>query len=169
MRVTRKEETSAGGLENQGAAPEAVRGGKSLSLTDTIAPARESGFAEKLFSQLLSQVRGTIDTLQTRVDDSAKELVETPNQVTLDEYKEAVSHLVAFLIDQSAKITKVTSLKRARDGSPKEFVRVDIVNEKLAALTEQVLKAQKPVLNLVNQLDEIRGLLVDFYDWKSPK
>lgn len=168
-RVERKGEVTTGGLEGRGIGAEAVKGGKNIPLADGIAPAKGQAFVEKLFSSLLSEIRGDIDTLQAKVDRASKELVAKPNQLTLDEYKEAVSHLLAFIIDKSAEIRRAQSLKRGKDGKPKEFVRVEIINEKMADLAKEVHKSQKPMLDLVHRLDEIRGLIVDLYDWKSAR
>lgn len=169
LRVERKGEATTGGLESQGPSAEAVKGGKPMPLGEEIAPAKGTEFVERLFSNLLSQVRGSLATLQTRVDEAAAAMVAKPNQVTLEVYKESVSHLLAFVIDQSVKVGRTVSLKRTKDGSPKEFVRVEIINEKMAALTRDLLSVQKPLLDLVSRLDEIRGLLLDLYDWKPLK
>lgn len=138
-------------------------------MADGITPVKGQPFAEKLFGNLLAEIRGTIDTLQIRVDETAAALVAHPNQVTIDTYKEAVSHLLAYLLDQSVKIEDALSLKRGKDGERKVFKRVEVVNAKLAELSREVMKQQKPMLDLVHRLDEIRGLLVDLYDWKATK
>ena len=166
MRVTRKGEVVTGKTEGQGVGTESVKGATPVPLGEGISPAKGQPFVERLFSNLLAEIRGTIDTLQTRVDETAAALVAQPNQVTLDTYKDAVSHFLAFLIDNSVTVEQAQSLKRGKDGKPKVFLRVQIVNEKLAELTRALLNSQKPLLDLVNRLDEIRGILVDFYDWK---
>ncbi len=169
MKVARKGEVSTGSLEGRGAGTEAVQGGKMAPAAEEISKSGGSPFAERLFSTLLAEIRGDLDALQARVDGTASALVAQPNQVRLDEYKDAVSHLVAFLLDKSTLIKQVQSIKRGKDGKPREFMRVEVVNDKLAELTREVLKAQKPMLDLVNRLDEIRGILMDFYDWKIDK
>lgn len=169
MRVTRKGEVVTGGAEGQGAGAEAVKGAVPLPMTEGISPTKGKKFAERLFSHLLSEIRGNLETLQMRVDDAAKELVAQPNQIKLDAYKEAVSHLMAFIIGNSVVIKKARSLKRGKDGKPKEFWRVETIDEKLGQLAKDIYKAQKPMLDLVNRLDEIRGLLVDLYDWNEAR
>lgn len=169
MRVSRKSEVTTSGLESQGAGADSVKGMNPTPLAEGITPAKGQSFVEKMFSSLLAEIRAPLEALQTRVDESAAALVQQPNQVTLDEYKEAVSHLLAFLIDHSVTVEQAQSLKKGKDGKTKVFLRVEIINEKLAQLTRGVLSEQKPMLDLVNRLDEIRGLLVDFYDWKPGK
>ena len=169
MRVARKGEVSTSGLDSQGGGAEAVKAGKPTRVGEGIAPAKGEQFVERLFSSLVGEIQGSLETLQTRVDESAAALVAQPNQLTLDSYKEAVAHLLAFIIDKSVTIERVQSLKRGKDGKPKEYVRVEIVNEKLAELAKDVMGAQKPMLDLVHRMDEIRGILVDLYDWKSTK
>lgn len=169
MRVNRKEDVGTGNLEGSGTGTDAVKGARPTSFTDEIAPAKSGAFVDKLFSSVLGEISGTVEALQTRVDETSADLIEQPNQVTLDAYKESVSHLVAYLIDHSVEIRRAQSLKRAKDGKPKEFLRVETINEKMAALTRDVMAAQKPMIDLVGRLDEIRGLLIDFYDWKPEK
>ncbi len=166
MRVSRKAEVSTGGLEGRGGGAESVGGGKPMPGANAVGAAQSEPFVEKLFSKLLSEVRGTIDTLQHRVDEAAGNLVNQPNQVTLDGYKDAVSHLLAFVIGNSFKILHLQSYKKGKDGQPKPLVKVEIIDQKMAELTRDVITGQKPFLNLVNRLDEIRGLLMDLYDWK---
>lgn len=167
MRVTRKGEVVSGGAEGGGAGAEAVKGAGPLPMTEGVSPSKGKKFAERLFSRLLSEIRGSLETLQARVDGAAGELVAQPNQIKLDAYKEAVSHLMAFIIGNSVVIKKARSLKRGKDGKPKEFSRVETIDEKLARLAQDMHKAQKPMLDLVSRLDEIRGLLVDLYDWNE--
>lgn len=137
-----------------------------MSGSDGVKPA-DGVFSSKLFSRLVADIRGNLDVLQSRVDTAAANLIEKPNQMTLDEYKDAISHLIAYLIDNSSQIEKTFSLKKGKDGARKHLVRVEIIDQKLDELTREVLKTQKPVLDLVNRLDEIRGILLDFYDWSD--
>ena len=168
-RVERKGEVTTGGLEGRGIGAESVKARKNVPLDEGITPTKGPPFVEKLFSSLLSEIQGDIDVLQAKVDRAAQDLVAKPNQTTLDNYKEAISHLLAFIIDKSTVIRRAQSLKRGKDGQPKEFVRVEIINEKIAELAKEVYKSQKPMLDLVHRLDEIRGLIVDLYDWKSTR
>ncbi|OGH60350.1 MAG: hypothetical protein A3G34_09930 [Candidatus Lindowbacteria bacterium RIFCSPLOWO2_12_FULL_62_27] len=170
MRVTRKGEVVTGGSEGQsGAGAEVVRSGKPVPMADVVGPAKGQPFVDRLFSAVLSEIHADLETLLGSVDRTAKALVAQPNQVNVDAYKEAVSHFLALIIDQTSAVREVQALKRAKDGKPKMLLRVEIINQKLADLAAEILRTQKPVIDLVaNRLDEIRGLLVDLYDWKSP-
>ncbi|MDF2673307.1 MAG: hypothetical protein K0R09_1572 [Clostridiales bacterium] len=42
-------------------------------------------------------------------------------------------------------------------------VRIEIINQKLDDLTKDLIKEQKETIDLVNKIEEIRGLLVDVY------
>lgn len=42
-------------------------------------------------------------------------------------------------------------------------VRIEVINQKLDELTKDLIKEQKETIDLVNKIEEIRGLLVDVY------
>ena len=119
MRVARKEDVSTGGLDNRGEGTESVKGGKAVPLAEGIGKTVDQPFAEKLFGNLLSEIRGNLETLQTKVDRASAALLAQPNnQVMLDSYKEAVSHMLAFIIANSVKIKRAQSLKPGKKGKP---------------------------------------------------
>jgi uncharacterized protein YaaR (DUF327 family) len=42
-------------------------------------------------------------------------------------------------------------------------VRIEVINQKLDELTKNLIQEQKETIDLVNKIEEIRGLLVDVY------
>lgn len=168
MRVSRKEDLGFGGLDTQGSSKQvgeaSSKGG--ASRVEGIRAAEGSPFVEKLFNQLVADIREDLDALMRHVDEAASDLIAKPNQATLDAYKFRISKLMGYVIDKSMEIEKVVGLKKTSKGEEKMLTRVNVVNGELEQLTRELLDQQKPMLDLVNRLDQIRGLLIDFYDWK---
>lgn len=167
MRVSRKEDINFSGLDTQSSSKQVGDAQKgSVHRIEGVRGAAGGPFVEKLFNQLVADIRENLDALMQRVDEAAGELIDKPNQATIDVYKSRISKLMGYVIDKSMEIEKVLAMKKTSRGEEKLLTRVTIVNTELDQLGRELLDQQKPMLDLVNRLDQIRGLLIDFYDWK---
>jgi len=101
------------------------------------------------------------EQLLTAVDEAAKRLLEQRNIGNLRRYRELVREFMQKAVAGSYNV------KGARRwdgrGNRKAFYLIEKVNNSLENLAAMVLKKQENTLKLMAALDEIRGLLLDFY------
>jgi hypothetical protein len=119
-------------------------------------------FAEKLrLTSLQIRTKEELDVLIKEIDEKGEELLKSPTYEHLIEYKE----LVAVFIKKA--VTGIWQVEERKSGrfaqTQKVYILVKKIDDKLASLTEEVLKDQKDPIALASCLDDIRGLLIDLY------
>lgn len=101
------------------------------------------------------------EELLTAVDEAAKRLLKQRNIANLRRYRELVREFMRKAVAGSYNV------KGARRwdgrGNRKAYYLIEKVNSSLEELAAMVLKKQENTLKLMATLDEIRGLLLDFY------
>ncbi len=125
---------------------------------------KESGAVSPVFSQVLQEKeegRFDLEAALEKIDEYARKLKESPVLENLLRYKKQVRAILRLLLKESYAVKE----QRFYDpqGRRRQFFLVESINEKLAELTEIFLAEQVDGLELVNRLDEIRGLLLDLY------
>ncbi len=123
---------------------------------------KPSAFAEKLresFRQI--ETRNELDVLLKEVEKKGDQLLQSPTYPHLIEYKELVT---IFIKNAIYGIWQVEERKEGRFvGKEKVHIILKKIDEELAKLTEDVLRAQIDPIRLAASIDDIRGLLVDLY------
>lgn len=106
--------------------------------------------------------RATLDVLLEKVNQAGRELLRHRGEQQLQEYKAAVREFVEAALARTYVVAREERFNRY--GQRVLSVLVRRVDEQLEALTMAVLKEDNgAALRLAARLDEIRGLLLDFY------
>ncbi len=111
--------------------------------------------------------------LKDAVDIAGDELSEKINNASIAKFRQAVGQFLKFVEKNAYDIstrkrlgkTKVKGISpyfsEVRDRDP--YVQINIVNKKLAELTEMILQNHADKLKVLAQVDEIKGMIVDFF------
>lgn len=106
-----------------------------------------------------SKQKRTLEELLDGVFDSGRRLKELPTLDRVKEYREKVKEFVKFAVSRMLAVRETTSgvnvLKRKR------FTLVEVIDKQLEALAMSVLSAQHDQMEILAQVDEINGLLVN--------
>lgn len=103
--------------------------------------------------------RENLEELLDEVHQSGETLAESQSLENIKRYRQAVSGFLKFVVDKMLKLEEQTSggniLRRKR------FTQVKIVDGKLESLVQAVLGDQGKQLDVLERINEIRGLLID--------
>jgi uncharacterized protein YaaR (DUF327 family) len=121
---------------------------------------KEAEESNELSSDLTdSKHKRTLAELLDGVFDSGRRLKELPTLDRVKEYKQKVKEFVKYAVSRMLAVKETTSganiLKRKR------FTLVEVIDRQLEALAMSVLSAQHDQMEILAQVDEINGLLVD--------
>ena len=112
--------------------------------------------------------------LRDRVDNAGNALSDEMTKENLENFKQAVGQFIRFIVENNFEVN-ARKPRRMQIVSPTSFfsnysmpahpkdpkVQVNIINEKLDALTRDMLNTQMNNLKILNQINEIKGLVVD--------
>jgi Uncharacterized protein conserved in bacteria len=98
--------------------------------------------------------------LQDKVYSCGSNLADNVNTDTINEYKAAVRAFVNFAVNNALDVKSIISgglnpLKQ------RNYVIVKVINKKIEKLTNELLFNQLEKFQILERLDEIKGLLVD--------
>lgn len=100
-----------------------------------------------------------LEELLDEVHESGEVLVGAQSLGNIRRYREAVRSFLDYVVKSMLEVQEKTSgtnvLKRKR------FTQIRIIDEKLERLVTAVLQNQHRQIELLERIDEIRGLLVD--------
>ncbi len=125
---------------------------------------------EKMLAGLTGEARkkavdDIMADLQDKVYSSGANLADAINAQTINEYKKSVKQFLDFAVKNSLDVRSVSSggykMMMKGQGTKKAFVSVKVINEKMDKLTKELLFNQLEKLEILERLDEIKGLLVD--------
>ena len=89
--------------------------------------------------------------------DQEKRFLEKRDLEELANYKALVQKLLTFISDSSFESKELSRLKSTK--AP--FLITKKINEKLLEISQQISRGNK-AFNLLKELDEIRGLILDY-------
>lgn len=79
----------------------------------------------------------------------------------LQKYREMITKLLNETVSNSYEFSKSANLDRR--GRHRVFATINKINDTLDEMTKDILEGQKDNLNLLNKVDDIRGMLVDLF------
>lgn len=126
-----------------------VVGGKGLNFGDVLSDNERHARKEQL------------DQLLKDLDEQAEALKGNRSLATLRRYRELVKSFLETAVGETYHVREEVGVDRR--GRRRLFILVGQVNDALEELTKMVLDAQKPGLEILDKLGEIRGMLVDLY------
>ena len=124
-------------------------GGKVLQFKRHLTNESEHAYTEHIKSLIVDiEKQGTI-------------LCRRADMGELQKYREMVTQLMNETVSNGFAFHKEGKI--GINGRNKVFVTIRKINEKLDGLTQKILNEEKNNLNILNDVDDIRGLLVDMY------
>ncbi len=122
---------------------------------------RHGVFLEALQSVEERQLRETLDAFLPDIDAAAQRFAKSPTYANLRQYRTLVQKFMSTVIKGSHRVDSQYTFDRY--GSRKVYKTVQLVDQYLDEMKDLVLSRHRPILDLVQRLDEIRGLLCDMY------
>ena len=107
----------------------------------------EGALAEKL-SGLLDEITGQGEKIKKRRDIT-----------DMRKYRSLIKDFMNEIVNRSHKFSRENFLDRR--GRHRVYGMIRLVDEKLDALAEELIKDEQDALMIMNSIDEIRGLLLD--------
>ena len=112
--------------------------------------------------------------LKDAVDNAGNNLSENVSKENIQEFKKSVSQFIRFMVANNFQINS-RKPRRPQFVSPVNYfanyntkprlkdpkVQIEVINEKLEALTRETLNQQLNNLKILAQVDEIKGLIID--------
>lgn len=132
----------------------------------TLVEKQEHPQTEKVFTRTLSDlVKNEQETLaQEKLDAiiaQGEKLNEKADLAQLNKYKEMIRELINHTVSNGFQFTK--SNKFDARGRAKVYATIKKINSNLDDMTQQILESEKENIDLVAQINDIRGLLVDMF------
>lgn len=112
--------------------------------------------------------------LKDSIDIAGDELIENMNADTFAKFRKSVSQFLKFIEKNNyeveknkrfgrERIYKGTSPFFAEKRSPDPYVQIKIVDKKIDELATMILQNHSDKLQMLSKVDEIKGLIVDFF------
>lgn len=122
---------------------------------------QEISLQESSFSETLSKVENevnfdNIEQYLQAIEKQGEKMQERPNRQEFLRYKSLIKRFLKRIMMDSVKVRKQKVYKKDR-----EYVIVDIIDEKLYRLGQYILLEESEHIILASKIDEIRGLLYD--------
>lgn len=121
----------------------------------------QDNFAKTLSHVGRKDYHQDLQKLITEVDKMAEKLAKSCTLNGLKNYKRAVQNFLKRTLGMAYEAQDEASWDHL--GRQKVYILVKKVDEKLEEISHEVLKDQGNSLNILDKLDEIRGLLIDMY------
>ena len=114
-----------------------------------LGPLRSYAPSEEILTELMDAVHS-----------AGSDLLDRPFHEEIIQYKKAVRDFIHYVVENCYGVEKSqTRLREMRNLKP--HVQVQIIDNKLEELAAAILSGQKDKLQIVSQVNEIKGLLVD--------
>ena len=99
-----------------------------------------------------------LEVYMKEIKNIGEKLVVTKNYSDIIDYKKAIKNYLKSAVDYVYSLNKDNSF-----WDRNYFTTVRTINEKLEAITRELIYEQKENINIASKIDEINGLLVDIY------
>lgn len=119
--------------------------------------ATRTDFQSELTRVMETPYTGTIDNLLEELAEREKQFMDNQSLYELARYKKTVQDLLKLIVE---KALDNRTLKRSRFNRNAEQSVIDVIDEKLMAMTEAVTRHSK-AFDLMKTMEEIRGLILD--------
>ena len=93
------------------------------------------------------------------IDKHCKKLSEHMDVMDMKKYRSLVKEFMNEVVNRSHKFSRENFLDRR--GRHRVYGIVRLVDKNLDELAEELVKDEKDHINILNKVDEIRGLLID--------
>ncbi|MCX7694129.1 MAG: YaaR family protein [Caloramator sp.] len=117
-----------------------------------------SSFSAALDLANKDQTEQNLQNMLNEIDKLGKRLIATRSVEDVREYRKKVQEYLNYVV-KNAYILK-------REVGPYSYglhIKIEIINEKIDAITKELLQQQRETIELADKIEEIKGLLVDVY------
>ncbi|SHE54039.1 YaaR family protein [Caloramator proteoclasticus] len=117
-----------------------------------------SSFSAALDLANKDQTEQNLQNMLNEIDKLGKRLIATRSVEDAREYRKKVQEYLNYVV-KNAYILK-------REVGPYSYglhIKIEIINEKVDAITRELLEQQRETIELADKIEEIKGLLVDVY------
>lgn len=126
--------------------------------TTTVKKSSGQEFSSNLDMAKREHAEKELQQLLEKINKLGVALKEKPTLQRIRDYKQQIRDYLSFVLKHYYKISQ-----NYGQYSAQILVRVEVINKKIEELTDEFLKQQQGNIDLVDKIDEIAGLLVDFY------
>lgn len=119
---------------------------------------KNEGFSLSLNLANKDQSEQRLKEMLDAIDKLGKKLTSTRSVGDAKAYKLKIQEYLTFIVKNIYVLR--------REPGPFNYgvhVRIEVINQKLDEITKELINEQKDTIDLVNRIEEIRGLLVDVY------
>lgn len=117
------------------------------------------------FSQIMSQTRKLqsqeLQDFLTKLEKKGQQLAESFSLRDLSDFKDMVKSFLRSTFGQSRRVSEESFWDF--QGRPKVLSRISDIDKALEELGKKVLDTQAEPLEILSQIDEIRGLIIDLF------
>lgn len=132
-----------------------------IETEETSTGSKELLFRSKLTTEKESTYLKRIEALIGDVERQGRKLTERADMAEMQKYREMITSLINETVSNGFAFAKEGKI--GINGRSKIFAMIRTVNEKLDSMTKKILSEEKDNINLLDDVDDIRGLLVDMY------
>lgn len=134
--------------------------------TESLTRSNPSAQREELdFNQVFTQARKLqsqeLQDFLTRLEKKGQQLAESFSLRDLSDFKDMVKSFLRSTFGQSRRVSEESFWDF--QGRPKVLSRINDIDKALEELGQKVLDKQAKPLEILTQIDEIRGLIVDLF------
>ncbi|SFG76954.1 YaaR family protein [Sporolactobacillus nakayamae] len=133
--------------------------GDSVAKRESTAPQQHAMFERTLSAQKKSMQSDALKALLNKVDEQAKRVSVSRTIRDLHVYK----NYVRSFLQEAVQTGLGTAQSRSWQQGGAQQTLVKTVDQKLITMTNDLLDKNKDELKLLDQLDEIRGMLINLY------
>jgi len=119
----------------------------------------DSAFQGRLHQAEYVNYKGRLDQLAEQIFDQGKKVEKRVDIRELIRYKRLISEFLNEYMDNAYKFSKQSTL--GRRGRYRVYSIIKRINLELDNLTKDILNQQKDNLKVLQQLDDIKGLILD--------
>jgi hypothetical protein len=106
-------------------------------------------------------LRSELTSLIVEIEEKGKKLLSSKGHKDFEDYKDSVKRFVRIAVQSSFKVEEKQAQKK--DGKFVIYLTVEKVDEALENLAQLLVAGQQSPMKVVAALNEVRGLLMDFY------
>jgi len=106
------------------------------------------------------EVEEVLEELLDSVSDAGDRLYRDPSQNLMMAYKKAIQDFIRVVVSSAYDVyQREGSLKK--DFKRNKYTQIELINSRLDKLASSILQGQKSSLNILERVEELKGLLVD--------
>ena len=105
--------------------------------------------------------------LKDELDTAGDQLAANPNMEQIENYRKKLGNFMKYVSKNNYEVLTYARKHRGRPlldkktGKPAYYVQIQVINEKLAQLTNDLLYNHSRNLNILARVEELNGLIVD--------